>query len=165
MPKARLACMATLALVLAGLVFWAGRATPRMELHFLRATETGDAVNLVFRVQNLPPRYAGSSPLKLERLEGPSWQPCPNALSGTSQEEGFQEGNTTLTCQVNHLPPGRFRLVVQAFKERFGLSSFFTRVKDRLTQPKCWVSLNPFNTDMMFLSDLGTVTSNEFKLP
>ena len=164
MPKARLALIAGLLLVLAGW-FWVGRATRVMELHFVRATETGDAVNLFFRVQNLPFRYDGSSPLNLERREGRRWQPCPNALCGTTQEEGFQDGKTTLTCQVKHLPPGRFRLVVQAFKARFGLSSFLTRVKLRLTPPMCRVSLNPFNTEMMFLSELGTVTSNEFTLP
>jgi hypothetical protein len=165
MRKARLAFIAPMVVALTGLAFWAGRATPRMELHFLGANGAGDTVNLVFSMRQVPSHYGGSSPLKLERLEGLRWQPCPDALWGTSQEEGFETKITTLTCQVKHLPPGQFRLVVQTSRERLGLSSFFTRVKLRLTQPACRVSLNPLSTEMMFLSDLGTVTSDEFKLP
>ena len=89
MLRARLVFVAALVLVLTGLVFWPGRGTRRLELHFLRAAVTGDTVDLVFRLNNLPSRYDGSTPLKVGAAGGTKLAAVPN-------------------CAMRHQSRGRF---------------------------------------------------------
>jgi hypothetical protein len=82
MPNARLALIATSALVLVGVPFvFLAVKPPEMELHFLNGVQVGDSFSAAFGVSNLTGRADIILPVRLETLENGNWKEVKNGLN------------------------------------------------------------------------------------
>jgi hypothetical protein len=164
MRKAFLPPLMAVAMALAGIAFWAGRAPGVVTLQFLRARPVADGVSITFAISNRTGQIYSFYPLRLEAWDGSNWAAVPEGIWAAPEQDDPAAGACIprLSCFTKRLPAGRMRLIAQSAKAQCGLASYPIRVKLRLLNWRSGSSLNPFDTNMVFGTGSGEVISAEF---
>jgi hypothetical protein len=162
MPKARVALLAAIAIVLVGAPFvFLPKPSPRIELHFLEATPVAAGVMVAFQVRNPPPSFHSIAPLKLEASDGTTWKELPGGFGKWAQSSDF-----IFWCTIDRQAhERRLRLVTQYQRTLNPIESFIALVKLRLSSKNNRVPLNPFSKGVALFSDPAEVITEEFTLP
>ena len=168
MPKARVALIVAVVLVLMGVpfLFWAARPTADLTVHYFGIARTPDGVVVTFDVSNHTDHPYSLMPVRLETRDGPGWKECSHGICGTTRTTDLGRfPNLRLSCMIREFPPGtNVRLVMHSLRGGRGLETFMLRLKWWLSGRNRSFSLNPFNSDTTIYGDPVEIIS-EFAEP